>query len=120
MRTRWRESRLVAFSFSRRRRHTSLVSDWSSDVCSSDLVLMIAEQDDVVLVQERGTAVSPEHEKRRVLSAKMTCPDQLALHVQRDELSRADRRVDRSEERRVGKEGGNRCRAYRERGRGLL
>src|SRR5258706_10372474 len=31
------------FFFSRRRRHTSLVSDWSSDVCSSDLErLMIA------------------------------------------------------------------------------
>ena len=26
------------FFFSSRRRHTSLVSDWSSDVCSSDLV----------------------------------------------------------------------------------
>src|SRR5437016_6226315 len=28
---------LVAFFFSSRRRHTRLVSDWSSDVCSSDL-----------------------------------------------------------------------------------
>src|SRR5262249_60043245 len=27
----------VWFFFSRRRRHTRLVSDWSSDVCSSDL-----------------------------------------------------------------------------------
>src|SRR5437016_13978848 len=27
-----------AFFFSSRRRHTRLVSDWSSDVCSSDLV----------------------------------------------------------------------------------
>src|SRR5438093_11317499 len=27
----------VIFFFSSRRRHTSLVSDWSSDVCSSDL-----------------------------------------------------------------------------------
>ena len=29
----------VCFFFSSRRRHTRLVSDWSSDVCSSDLVL---------------------------------------------------------------------------------
>src|SRR5215213_9752641 len=29
--------RLIFFFFSSRRRHTSLVSDWSSDVCSSDL-----------------------------------------------------------------------------------
>src|SRR5258706_5560301 len=28
---------LCAFFFSSRRRHTRLVSDWSSDVCSSDL-----------------------------------------------------------------------------------
>src|SRR5262249_59438233 len=31
----WR--RVVFFFFSSRRRHTRLVSDWSSDVCSSDL-----------------------------------------------------------------------------------
>ena len=28
----------VCFFFSSRRRHTRLVSDWSSDVCSSDLI----------------------------------------------------------------------------------
>src|SRR5438046_8559536 len=28
---------LISFFFSSRRRHTRLVSDWSSDVCSSDL-----------------------------------------------------------------------------------
>src|SRR5262249_57686029 len=32
---RW--SLVVVFFFSSRRRHTRLVSDWSSDVCSSDL-----------------------------------------------------------------------------------
>src|SRR5438046_10760121 len=30
---------LVFFFFSSRRRHTRLVSDWSSDVCSSDLAV---------------------------------------------------------------------------------
>src|SRR5437016_14525489 len=29
----------MAFFFSSRRRHTRLVSDWSSDVCSSDLLI---------------------------------------------------------------------------------
>src|SRR5262249_57106017 len=33
----WRPSTPVLFFFSSRRRHTRLVSDWSSDVCSSDL-----------------------------------------------------------------------------------
>ena len=32
---------IVLFFFSSRRRHTRLVRDWSSDVCSSDLVLSI-------------------------------------------------------------------------------
>src|SRR5256885_6633164 len=31
-------SRLVFFFFSSRRRHTRLQGDWSSDVCSSDLI----------------------------------------------------------------------------------
>ena len=31
--------RALNFFFSSRRRHTSLVRDWSSDVCSSDLIL---------------------------------------------------------------------------------
>src|SRR5262245_62335311 len=30
---------LVLFFFSSRRRHTRCLSDWSSDVCSSDLIL---------------------------------------------------------------------------------
>src|SRR5256885_8265356 len=32
------ESRCMIFFFSSRRRHTRLQGDWSSDVCSSDLV----------------------------------------------------------------------------------
>src|SRR5258706_2180304 len=31
-----------SFFFSSRRRHTRLVSDWSSDVCSSDLTVALA------------------------------------------------------------------------------
>src|SRR5438093_6665462 len=31
----------VFFFFSSRRRHTRLVSDWSSDVCSSDLLVLL-------------------------------------------------------------------------------
>src|SRR5262249_57194372 len=35
------------FFFSSRRRHTRLVSDWSSDVCSSDLSVEAVARDDV-------------------------------------------------------------------------
>src|SRR5688500_20401627 len=38
----------VYFSFSSRRRHTSLQGDWSSDVCSSDLYLPVEVTDPVV------------------------------------------------------------------------
>src|SRR5262249_46603868 len=37
---------VFAFFFSSRRRHTRLVSDWSSDVCSSDLMSEEAESSD--------------------------------------------------------------------------
>src|SRR5215213_11888175 len=35
---------MVCFFFSSRRRHTRLVSDWSSDVCSSDLAQELSRQ----------------------------------------------------------------------------
>src|SRR5262249_57655211 len=34
--------------FSSRRRHTRLVSDWSSDVCSSDLIVLFAHEASVM------------------------------------------------------------------------
>src|SRR5262249_59477379 len=37
---------VVVFFFSSRRRHTRLVSDWSSDVCSSDLSRLRPAEDD--------------------------------------------------------------------------
>ena len=36
---------LFVFFFSSRRRHTRFTSDWSSDVCSSDLKIAIFNQD---------------------------------------------------------------------------
>src|SRR5260221_13771960 len=51
------------FFFSSRRRHTRSLCDWSSDVCSSDLV-EVADRDDVVPVEielEAETALVPLH-----------------------------------------------------------
>src|SRR5437016_13633730 len=67
--------RIDLFFFSSRRRHTRLVSDWSSDVCSSDLALAALRL---------GNAVNPQ----RLV----------------DDLARRHARIERSEERRVGKE----------------
>src|SRR5256885_12024325 len=39
------------FFFSSRRRHTRLQGDWSSDVCSSDLKIVVVEDDEQVLLE---------------------------------------------------------------------
>src|SRR5256885_10125631 len=40
----WRVESLIFFFFSSRRRHTRLQGDWSSDVCSSDLLQPLIQQ----------------------------------------------------------------------------
>src|SRR3989339_1499095 len=49
--------------FSSRRRHTMLVSDWSSDVCSSDL-------DQVIVIYAATTGVLDEIDLAKVKSAE--------------------------------------------------
>src|SRR5438093_13229734 len=59
---------LCAFIFSSRRRHTRLVSDWSSDVCSSDL----SRENDIESARAERGRISlrerpePRSEERRV------------------------------------------------------
>src|SRR5258706_9693110 len=92
-------SMLSFFFFSSRRRHTRLVSDWSSDVCSSDLLGVV--QDDHVAaglhVVEQALVVGPEIVADRVRAR--------AGHdrVVRGEIGGGQLAL-RSEERRVGKE----------------
>src|SRR2546426_7269281 len=75
------------FFFSSRRRHTRLQGDWSSDVCSSDLVAIgeIVQKD----VADPVAAVG--HEGKRSTVRRPHRIDVLPL-------------IHRSEERRVGKE----------------
>src|SRR5258706_9691965 len=93
---------LSVFFFSSRSRHTRLVSDWSSDVCSSDLLA------DVI-----GAAVS----QRRIDPVIPAAPDGAAEHevhaapavvgaivVGRQCTPEVGAGEGRSEERRVGKE----------------
>src|SRR5262249_57309788 len=102
-------TQVVLFFFSSRRRHTRLVSDWNSDVCSSDLEApdtMIRISPPVSSAGEgmpllRSPGASPEPRKPRVLKGIQS---QLML------MTRL-----RSEERRVGKECRSECARYRER-----
>src|SRR5258706_1084454 len=73
-----------AFFFSSRRRHTRLVSDWSSDVCSSDLYRICA----------RGPHLAPQ-------GPASPCAVSSVLPAA---VPGRARHHDRSEERRVGKE----------------
>src|SRR5262245_62638642 len=96
-----------SFFFSSRRRHTRCLSDWSSDVCSSDLAK------EVVLTFDDGPepATTP-----RVLDAlKRECVRASFFVLGRSAVAHPAlvRRALRSEERRVGKECRSRWSQYR-------
>src|SRR5205807_4807893 len=93
----------ATFFFSSRRRHTRLQGDWSSDVCSSDLVgllVLLGEPHAHVLFEQRG---EPDRWLARELGGdtgvEQPARPEAVVAVQ-------DPQVVRSEERRVGKEGG--------------
>src|SRR5205814_6481424 len=90
------------FVMSRRRRHTSCLSDWSSDVCSSDLParggqpLVLVEQGQPLVLVEQGQPAAAAPPRHR--------PTGRAPHRRaRNGTQRRRRRPRRSEERREGK-----------------
>src|SRR5258707_5142390 len=90
---------MIVFFFSSRRRHTRYWRDWSSDVCSSDLVptphRLGAEAHDIEVERPRAPPLAPR-----------SAPLRLDRQAVRQELRRRERGLEenRSEERRVGKE----------------
>src|SRR5262249_57218436 len=99
--------RLLLIFFSSRRRHRRLGSDWSSDVCSSDLALRLAARKGARLAIERQI-VEPDTVQH--LDALGQLVEQMAgdLALARRPPPRPQpgaELLDRSEERRVGKRG---------------
>src|SRR5207253_5391197 len=94
------------FYFSRRRRHTSWPRDWSSDVCSSDLILRASSHWGVEAENKICSL------RRKQLGAMLCNPMMGAAKVTQTAGSRscslgADFLLgSRSEERRVGTDGG--------------
>src|SRR5690554_3272342 len=78
--------------FSSRRRHTSCGRDWSSDVCSSDLLLAGPPQDQVGLGEHRGDALT-HREGIRVEIGRASCRERVLLsavgEVPKENVTRA-------------------------------
>src|SRR5205814_7421680 len=91
------------FFFSSRRRHTRCLSDWSSDVCSSDLT----EKRLWSVEWLRRTAVHPAGRRRREDEAAGGVAAVVSVPAEWGAPGRSGRsaRWHRSEERRVGKVG---------------
>src|SRR5207237_5353041 len=91
------------FFFSSRRRHTSFKCDWSSDVCSSDLVTVADPGSPAAVLDRLLVAIVADQagpETRAVLTAQLREPQITRLSP--DDRGPANTDV-RSEERRVGK-----------------
>src|SRR5205807_2838055 len=92
--------------FSSRRRHTRLQGDWSSDVCSSDLVRV--NPNDIVVADDDGVAVVPREHAADVLKKAQqldnTEHSMMPFIEKFRSIKEAVAKFGRSEERRVGKE----------------
>src|SRR5262249_59201045 len=93
---------LLAFCFSSRRRHTRLVSDWSSDVCSSDLK-------STVTCFPSPESYTPKHLAEKILTSKSALEGErkqvtVLFADLKGSMELLANRDPRSEERRVGKE----------------
>src|SRR5699024_12233079 len=93
----------ICFYFSSRSQHTSSRRDWSSDVCSSDLILCLTVSIGLLVWEPTPSirdfiALKDKFVARQIVKSKSTKPSFSQMHNLR------------SEERRVGKEGKTMCR----------
>src|SRR5262249_59494281 len=88
--------RYVFFFFSSRRRHTRLVSDWSSDVCSSDLICVRPSGGGCATTIQAAVTIAGPGDVVRIFGGQYY--ESVEVPPGKDGLQI------RSEERRVGKE----------------
>src|SRR3546814_5524303 len=98
------------FFFKQKTAYEMRISDWSSDVCSSDLTMMGRDAERQQLALVRGDAAQREPDQRPARRRPRDQPvgarhgEDLAQHV-------GSPGIERSEERRVGKECVSTCRS---------
>src|SRR5690348_17987286 len=106
------------FFFSSRRRHTRWTGDWSSDVCSSDLLALVYITNSILGMIPVPASWSPDHSGHLSLDMILGwifAPFMYMAGVPWAEASTAGAFVGmRSEERRVGKECVLLCSPYRQ------
>src|SRR3546814_2536723 len=101
-------SLFVFFFFKQKTAYEMRISDWSSDVCSSDLSLSVLENVQMALLSHRRKVYSFwRAATSRYRTEAMQLLEQVGMHEQAD---RACSEL-RSEERRVGKECVRACRS---------
>src|SRR3546814_19379760 len=111
----------VFFFFKQKTAYEMRISDWSSDVCSSDLAFHIKERNRVLYLANNVVAQSGELTTKGVeFEASYTLPGNFELLANygynqlRSEVNSSldymPRHIARSDERRVGKEGVSPCR----------
>src|SRR3546814_5044233 len=90
---------LVFFLFKQKTAYDMRISDWSSDVCSSDLLDLVPRDVDDVADRHERVERDPDREQELEQRQRRVEPEGL-------ERVRDVQREERSEERRVGKECG--------------
>src|SRR5260221_1011637 len=81
------EIQIIYLFLSSRRRHTRSLCDWSSDVCSSDLLNIVPHGEEIIVAEDTDKVEAMPADEIATLSDATIVPGD-----------------DRSEERRVGKE----------------
>src|SRR5699024_12036998 len=104
----------IVFFFSSRRRHTRSKRDWSSDVCSSDLLKICRQNVRRNSLTARVVPIQADaREKPEKSLGEFQCIVSNPPYIPRADIATLD--TSRSEERRVGKE----CRRTCGRARGI-
>src|SRR2546430_7948282 len=84
------ESRV--FFFSSRRRHTRFDCDWSSDVCSSDLVVLQSEAEVLTAMREQALESSDTELKALMLEERRLRNQLLKYELEKMQLKKSDRK----------------------------